>query len=129
MDRIGTPGSDAGPVLLDELLRERDRALVAGDVEALGVVLDGNALEEDRRLAEGLARGGIRLTDLGTRVVQVRDVSCTAGALEVAATLRQTTLARCTSDGRCEEVGPQQAHGVVLHLGGTPWKVQKVSPG
>lgn len=123
------PGEERIGVLLEELLRERDRALVAGDVEALGVVLEGSALEGDRRLAEGLARGGTRLTDLGTRLEQVKDVSCTAGAVEVAATLRQTTLARCTSDGRCEEVGPQQAHRVVLHLGGPPWKVQKVSPG
>lgn len=123
------PGQAEVADLVEGLLSERDRAMVAGDAEALEDVLGGDVLGADRRILELLEGEGVRLTVLGTDLERVGEPTCSAGKLEVAATLRQTSLARCDATGRCEEVGPQEAHAVLLRLGGTPWRVTEVLPG
>lgn len=115
--------------LVEELLTRRDEALVAADPQALGAVLTGSVLGGDQDLLDRLAAEGTRLEELRTRVEDVEESTCGEDTLEVAATLRQDSLRRCSAAGECSHVGAQESHRVVLRLRGDPWKVDQVLPG
>lgn len=114
--------------IIETAMGTRDAALVAGDVAALDTVMTGSAKAADEDLLARLTREGTVLRGLTTRLEALGGATCTGSSVEVAVTLRQTTMERCR-EGVCREVGALEPHGVVLRLVGDPLRIGEVLPG
>lgn len=114
------------------LLTERDRALVAGDPEALGrlTVPGSPAAAADASLLASLTTAGVRLSALRTHVEDVALVEREGQAVHVAVVSTQADHVRRTVDSEEVTVPAQGPRCTVLVLAqaGETWRVRETAP-
>ena len=129
----GTPTSssmcepDALADTISRAIATRDRAVMDGDVAALGSVLGGELLMQDTQRIETMLSEGVRVHTLSSTIDNVAVISCEQGAIDVGATLIVESSQTCRADG-CETHDTPTATELLIRVDPVSGKVVKAEP-
>ena len=114
---------DALADTISHAIAMRDRAVMDGDVAALGSVLGGELLMQDTQRIETMLSEGVRVHTLSSTI----DISCEQGAIDVGATLIVESSQTCRADG-CETHDTPTATELLIRVDPVSGKVVKAEP-
>lgn len=130
---VGAPTSssicepDALADTISHAIATRDRAVMDGDVAALGSVLGGELLMQDTQRIETMLSEGVRVHMLSSTIDNVAVISCEQGAIDVEATLIVESSQTCRADG-CETHDTPTATELLIRVDPVSGKVVKAEP-
>lgn len=130
---VGTPTSssmcepNALADTISHAIATRDRALMEGDVSALGSVLGGELLAQDTQRIETMLSEGVRVPILSSTIENVAVISCEQGAIDVGATLIVESSQTCRADG-CDTHDTPTATELLIRVDPVSGKVVKAEP-
>lgn len=118
---------DALADTISHAIATRDRAVMDGDVAALGSVLGGELLMQDTQRIETMLSEGVRVHTLSSTIDNVAVISCEQGAIDVGATLIVESSQTCRADG-CETHDTPTATELLIRVDPVSGKVVKAEP-
>lgn len=118
---------DALADTISHAIAMRDRAVMDGDVAALGSVLGGELLMQDTQRIETMLSEGVRVHTLSSTIDNVAVISCEQGAIDVGATLIVESSQTCRADG-CETHDTPTATELLIRVDPVSGKVVKAEP-
>ena len=112
---------------ISHAIATRDRAVMEGDVSALGSVLGGELLAQDTQRIETMLSEGVRVPILSSTIENIAVISCEQGAIDVGATLIVESSQTCRADG-CDTHDTPTATELLIRVDPVSGKVVKAEP-